>query len=1004
MKTTVAIIAALCCVLILLSSSVWAQSREERVRLSHDGVTLLNEGHALVDKARSKEDLQRAFQKFDQALRIFEKARNDLGIEKTIESLGILYDKTGRSDMAAKYFEKALKISKEIGDVQGEGHILRNLAATCNNLGQHNEATEHNEKALAISRKLGNAEDEATALTSLGIGYQSLGQYNKASDCAEKALAIIRRLNNPELEATTLRSLAWGYRESGEKEKAAQLYGKVLAAYRAAGNASEEGETLRQLGVVLQGWGQHDKAMECYRKSLDIAHGLGNLSAESTALTELGMAYRDIGQYDKAIEHLQRALNFTKQIGKRDREGEVLIVLGGVYAQKGDYAEALKMLQQGLSVRDISSRYMMWAKFLIGNNYLDLGDLDKAKPYVDFVSKETGYFSLPARYHFLKGEYDNARINFEKFVKFGEKEKDPTNLFISWTGLGLTYEAMQDYSRATEYFTQAVDQAEELRSGLSAAERATFFDVRVWGFPRTEPYEGLARVLMKLNKPVEALKHSEFTKARIFAESMSRRSGETSVKVPEDVLKKDLQLNERLASLIKKRQEGYEKGAREVVDAVEPQIKEAKGKLQTHIDMLRKQYPLFAATKYPQPMDVEQTAVKPEEWSLAYQVTDTGVCIWLLKGKNLVKSLFKTIPRKELNELVRSFRRPLDMEEITPKNLLAFKDALPAGRNLFTLLVGDFLESVPEGQPLIILPDGIVGLLPFEMLVINEGTGWNTSAKRPYPEGVVYFGDRNPISYYQSLTALKLARTLGQVKKTGPRTLVMADPVFESDDSRLREMEKKRRAELLASVSDKLMSIKNETGLIFNRLPLTGDLGTALKNLQPDSTDLYVGMDARKPLLFKEKLDKYRSVVFATHGYVGEGLPGIMEPVLVLTLVDQPQDKDGFLRMSEVMSLDLGADVVALTACQTGLGREVKGEGTMGMGRAFQYAGARSVLMSLWSVSETASVNLVEGFFKHLKEGRNKLEALRLAREEIRKAGYDHPFYWAPFLLVGEVN
>ncbi|MEI6135562.1 MAG: CHAT domain-containing protein, partial [Desulfomonile sp.] len=138
------------------------------------------------------------------------------------------------------------------------------------------------------------------------------------------------------------------------------------------------------------------------------------------------------------------------------------------------------------------------------------------------------------------------------------------------------------------------------------------------------------------------------------------------------------------------------------------------------------------------------------------------------------------------------------------------------------------------------------------------------------------------------------------------------------------------------------------------------------------------------------------------HGYFGKGLPGINEPVLVFTLV--PPGKDGYLRMSEVMGLKMNADMVALTACQTGLGKNISGEGTMGMGRAFQYAGAKSVLMSLWSVEESSSVDLVEGFFRHIKEGKNKLEALKLARDEIRKNGYDHPFFWASFILVGEVN
>ena len=156
--------------------------------------------------------------------------------------------------------------------------------------------------------------------------------------------------------------------------------------------------------------------------------------------------------------------------------------------------------------------------------------------------------------------------------------------------------------------------------------------------------------------------------------------------------------------------------------------------------------------------------------------------------------------------------------------------------------------------------------------------------------------------------------------------------------------------------------------------------------------------------MLQKDLKPYRSLVFATHGYFGKDLPGIQEPVLILTLPGQPEGQDGFLRMTEVMGLKMNCDIAALTACQTGLGRHISGEGTMGMGRAFQYAGAKSVLMSLWSVAEKSSVEMVESFFKHLKEGKNRLEALRLARDEIRKAGYDHPFFWAPFILVGEVD
>jgi CHAT domain-containing protein len=136
-------------------------------------------------------------------------------------------------------------------------------------------------------------------------------------------------------------------------------------------------------------------------------------------------------------------------------------------------------------------------------------------------------------------------------------------------------------------------------------------------------------------------------------------------------------------------------------------------------------------------------------------------------------------------------------------------------------------------------------------------------------------------------------------------------------------------------------------------------------------------------------------------------VPYIQEPALVLSQVVSPASQEadptpGFLTLTEVMNLKLNTELVALTACSTGVGKQVTGEGVMGLGRAFQYAGARGVLMSLWNVDEASTVLLVERFFGYLQQGKNTLEALRLARAEVRQAGYEHPFFWAPFILVGE--
>jgi CHAT domain-containing protein len=194
------------------------------------------------------------------------------------------------------------------------------------------------------------------------------------------------------------------------------------------------------------------------------------------------------------------------------------------------------------------------------------------------------------------------------------------------------------------------------------------------------------------------------------------------------------------------------------------------------------------------------------------------------------------------------------------------------------------------------------------------------------------------------------------------------------------------------------------SGRELKRLSRTSDLARGLESLYGSSCDAYTGLEASKDTFLKmaPTMDRYRSIVFATHGFASSQIAGLLEPALALTMV--PHGTDGYLTISEVAGLKLNADIAALTACQTGTGDRLAGEGVMSMGRAFQCAGARSVLMSLWSVAEDSSILLVDEFFKQLKTGRNKLDAWTQARSQVRKAGFEHPFFWGAFILVGEAN
>jgi tetratricopeptide (TPR) repeat protein len=247
--------------------------------------------------------------------------------------------------------------------------------------------------------------------------------------------------------------------------------------------------------------------------------------------------------------------------------------------------------------------------------------LAKAEPFI----KQANFSSSHGRLYLAKADYPSAKNSYEKLLKSAEQNRNANNLFTAYEGLGMSYEGMGDNSLAVEYYRKAVAYTEDLRSSLNPTERETFFDVRIGGFYRTAPYDGLARVLANMNRPVEAFKESEYTRARIFAESISKRSEYAGLDVPKDIRDKDSQLTDELAALTKNLQKAYEKQNKEQIAVLEPQVKEAKQKLSAHVDMLRKQYPLFAATRYPQPMDLKETVLQDNEWVLAYHVTDPGI-------------------------------------------------------------------------------------------------------------------------------------------------------------------------------------------------------------------------------------------------------------------------------------------------------------------------------------------------------------------------------------------
>ncbi len=875
----------------------------------------------------------------------------------------------------------------------GEGQTLNNLGIIYWNLAQFPKAVEYYDKSLVIRRKIGDVAGEGQTLNNLGIIYWNWGRYQEAVQYYEKALEIRKKIGDIAGIGQTLNNLGLISWNAGEYAKAADYYEKSLEIRRKTGEVQGEGLALNNLGNVYKDWGQYGKAIDYYQKSLDIFEKIGDAKDEATSLNNLGIVYKDWGQYAKAVEYYEKSLGIKRRIGDTLGEAQTVTNLGVVYREWGQYDKALASFQSGLEIYKKIGVSTAWANDNIGNLYLDTGDIQKAEPFV----KAANYYTSRGRLSLAKADYPSAKENYEGLLKSAEKTGNSDNLFTAFTGLGKVYESMEDYKQSEQYYEKGMKLTEEIRSGLLPSERKNFFEVKINGFQRSEPAQGLTRVRMKLNEAAGSIDSSEVTRARGFSDNIALTAGPGSSSVPDQILRKEDELVSKVASLKKQLAKTDKEKALSTYENLNTQVRTAEAELNLFIDMLWEQYRRYATVKYPRPVTLKDSALKPEEWVVIFDVSSEGVGVKLIKGKEIADTYYTKWKSVDLEAAVKKFR-----ESFEQAKLKAFDPEL--GKTLYKRLLLAMLAQVPEGAPIIIIPDGALAVLPFEALVVSGKATWQEDGNRPYPEGLTYLGDVYPISYYQSITALSLARDFRGKDNPGARTMVIADPVFDANDPRLKVATVQERQRLLASLPETLMSIKTQTGVAFPRLALTTDLAESLKRLGPDKTDLLTGLQANKSVLFEKPLMNYGSIVFATHGYFGKDIPGVQEPVLAMTMLGGPKGQDGFLRMSEVMKMRLNANVVALTACQTGLGTNLSGEGVMSMGRAFQYAGAKSILMSLWSVSESGSVLLVQKFFEHLDSGKTKLEALKLAREDVRNAGYRHPFYWAPFILVGEAN
>ena len=819
---------------------------------------------------------------------------------------------------------------------------------------------------------------------------------------------------------------AW-FEHNNEYSKAELYYEK---GFNKAKGSDYEWGCPRSLGDIYSTLGDYSKAINCYRQSLAIAKARGHREDEDDILFGLGRVFASLGDYTRSLEYYKQSLAIAKQFGNWYLVGANLQGLGVTYQYLGDYSKARESLEQALSIANKQGFEHGKSMSLSSLGDIALEQLrfsEALGSYIQNPSYENGGFYL-----LRIGEFNQAIEQFNNQLVTDKDKMSSYHQICAFIGLGLSYEGLHNWSDAFRYFQKAVNRIETERDKLDTAARRQFLGGKVRIFRRIEAYEGLARVALVKGDAEQGFYWAEHTKARLFLEALARKESGSGLKLPTVLATQENEVNFRIDNLYKIEKAGYEINVLElfkplffnileieitkllqpiIFKSLESGLVDAKQDQQAFIARLRKEQPAYAAVAYPQPLLIEDIKLKPKEVLLEYEVTETATLAWLVKAGKILNT--KTIPisRKDLSAQVEAYKKQL----INPSQ---FDPAL--GNALYKLLFKAFKPLIADTDQLIVVPDDVLALLPFEALVVDAhvspsmkiAQGGKSSANH----SVQFLGDRLSLSYAQSATALVQSRQFRTAATPkGKALLVVADPVFALSDERLPSSPKPMQLAEAGLAQSAIRGWLAERGekMSFSRLPSTEASARRLAVLfgGAETTDILTGFDSNEDTVKKHLEQGYRYGIFATHGILADDTPYLQEPALVLSLVtpdgkylaSEKSGSPGFLTLAEVMSLNIDSDLLALTACNTGIGRNLLGEGVMGMGRGFQYAGVESVVMSLWSVNDEATNLLTEKFFLYLRTGKGKLEALRLARAEMRQTpGYEHPYYWAPFILMGE--
>ncbi|MDZ7682897.1 MAG: CHAT domain-containing tetratricopeptide repeat protein [Fodinibius sp.] len=949
-----------------------------------------------------------------------------LQLADSLFAKGKHFDKSGNKEQSEFYYREAYNIYRDFQDTASWLEAGKEYASAMMWRSKHDQAMALYQKLLDVDHPTNDAYNRGDLYNSMGLLSKRRGEIEEAKTYYQKSLPLSKKSGDDHLIGVVYSNLGGISQREGNLSKALELQKKSLPYFRKANLQRNIAITLGNIGGIYADLSLYNKALEYYNQSLEIRKKIGSVYLLANIYHRLGSIQRQLGNFDQALISLQKALEFSKKAGTPNQTATILNGIGLLYKELGEHEKALDYYQQSLSIHQETSGpteiavlnnnigQLYWEqdkkekaseffqrsfelRKVVGNPYhiatalnkmtnlhIDRQNYDQASAYatqLKTIGDSTNSYNIleTAENYFGKindrqGNEQSALKHYKKAYAYSKYLPKPNRL-TSLKNLSRQYYTLGSDSALT-YGQKAIDIIEQHRSkaGATSELKSGYFG------QYADFYDELASWTLQLSSDLSrAYQLVEQAKARSLSDELAKASQNIDQQLPEEVRIERQNRQERISNLYSKIKRATTQEKR---TQLRDKIRTAELDLAAYENSLRDQYPELKSLKSPDVISLQRAQqITPDQTAvLEYALADNSLIMFLITQNDVHVEQFSLPDNQQLAEKLTSW-------------VADFKDAILSNANrntlratsdkLYNALLKPFEEQLQNFENLIIVPDGALAYLPFEAI----------------SQGDQYLIENFRIKYEPSLTSLTL----------------------------LQDPEPVKRKDLLA-VAGSQISEQNErsyrsAGL--SALPSTIiEVDSIASHFREVSTlkDEQVSEQAFKDLL---RQNQYQYIHMATHGVINEDEPS--RSGLALSAegkITASSTEDGMLRSSEIFGLNINSDMVVLSACNTGLGKLVSGEGILGMQRSFFYAGTSTVVVSLWNVYDRSTASFMNEFYKSLLNnisgqgwtnsmlrwigwdesipyGR-KAKAMRQAKlNMIKHPLFNHPVYWAPFIVVG---